>query len=367
MTENLQKKTAPNSSTAIDAEQPFVKNNTNSIQQNSQDCNELQTISMSELFDNIYPPRAYIVENFLYVGTYLFVGSPKVGKSFFMAQLGYTVSSGTELWGYRVNQGEVLYLALEDNYARLQQRLSTMYGTETTPNFHMAILAKKLSDGLDKQLENFMIKNPNTKLIIIDTLKKIRDKETEQYSYSNDYDIVDKLKNFTDKYNICLLIVHHTRKQNSEDAFDTISGSNGLMGAADGAFIMQKLKRVEGKATLDITGRDQQDQKLHLQFNQDNFIWDLIKAENKIITSPPDPLLEKIALILSPLEPNWTGTATELLSVLKDVDLPPNALTRKLNVSVERLLNEYHIRYNFKRTHSGKMIHLTLEVSLYLS
>lgn len=147
-----------------------------------------------------------------------------------------------------------------------------MYGTETTTNFHMAILAKKLSDGLDKQLESFMIKYPKTKMIIIDTLKKIRDKETEQYSYNNDYDIVDRLKNFTDKYNICLLSVHHTRKQNSEDAFDTISGSNGLMGAADGAFIMQKLKRVEGKATLDITGHDQQDQKLHLQFNQDNFI-----------------------------------------------------------------------------------------------
>lgn len=97
MTENTQKKTAPNSSTAIDVEQPSVKNNTNSIQQNSQDCNELQTISMTEIFDNVYTPRAYIIENFLYVGTYLFVGSPKVGKSFFMAQLGYAVSSGTEL------------------------------------------------------------------------------------------------------------------------------------------------------------------------------------------------------------------------------------------------------------------------------
>lgn len=123
---------------------------------------------------------------------------------------------------------------------------------------------------------------------------------------------------------------------------------------------MQKLKRIEGKATIDITGRDQADQKLHLRFDQSTFIWNLEKVENNIIAPTPDIVFEKIAQILNPLEPNWTGTATELLSMLKDVDLQPNALTRKLNISVERLLNEYCICYDFKRTHSGKIINLTL-------
>ncbi|MGL5272032.1 MAG: hypothetical protein ACRC8J_00925, partial [Phocaeicola sp.] len=91
----MQKKTAPNSSIGVDVEQTFIKNNNNIIQQKNENCNELQTISMEELFDNVYPPRACIVENLLYVGTYLFVGSPKVGKSFFMAQLGYSVGTGT--------------------------------------------------------------------------------------------------------------------------------------------------------------------------------------------------------------------------------------------------------------------------------
>ena len=360
MTENTQKKTAPKSSTAIDVEQPSVKNNTTIIPQKIEDCNDLQTISMEELFDNVYPPRACIVENLLYVGTYLFVGSPKVGKSFFMAQLGYSVGTGTDLWGYRVNQGGTLYLALEDNYSRLQQQLSTMYGTETTPNFHMAIVAKKLNEGLDKQLESYMKKYPNTKLIIIDTLKKIRGKENEQYSYSNDYDIVDNLKSFTDNYNICLLVVHHTRKQFAEDAFETISGSNGLLGAADGAFIMQKLKRVEGKATLDITGRDQADQKLHLQFDQDTFLWNMTKAENKITAPPPDEVLEKISALLTVENPWWSGAASDLLPLLSEVDLQPNTLTRKLNVNVERLLNEYNIRYENSRTRQGSHIKLTL-------
>lgn len=84
--------------------------------------------SLTALYDEVYKPRTPIIENLLYSGTYLFVGAPKVGKSFFMAQLGYHISTGTNLWSYKVNKGTVLYLALEDDYARLQHRLYTMFG-----------------------------------------------------------------------------------------------------------------------------------------------------------------------------------------------------------------------------------------------
>ena len=47
----------------------------------------LKTLSMTELYDTTYPPKAAIIDGLLYAGTYLFVGAPKIGKSFFMAQL----------------------------------------------------------------------------------------------------------------------------------------------------------------------------------------------------------------------------------------------------------------------------------------
>lgn len=59
-------------------------------------------------------------------------------------------------------------------------------------------------------------------------------------NYSSDYGIIEILKRFADRFKVCLLVVHHTRKQDSDDVFDTISGTNGLLGAADGAFVMQK-------------------------------------------------------------------------------------------------------------------------------
>ena len=200
----------------------------------------LQTVSMTELYDTLYPPRTPVVDGFLYGGTYLFVGAPKVGKSFFMGQLAYHIAMGIPLWDYPVRKGTVLYLALEDDYARLQRRLSQMFGIESADNLYFATQAKTLKEGLDGELEEFVKQHTDARLIIIDTLQKVREVGGETFSYSNDYEIVTKLKAFSDKYGICLLVVHHTRKMESGDSFDMISGTNGLLGAADGAFIMQK-------------------------------------------------------------------------------------------------------------------------------
>ena len=215
----------------------------------------VQSSSMTELYDTVYPPRRPIVNDLLYSGTYLFVGAPKVGKSFFMGQLAYHVAMGLPLWEYEVHQGTVLYLALEDDYARLQRRLSRMFGVEETSNLYFATQAKSVSEGLDQQLEGFIREHPDVRLIIIDTLQKVREIGGDRYSYASDYEIVTKLKTFSDRYGICLLVVHHTRKMEAEDSFDMISGTNGLLGAADGAFIMQKKRRTDNTALLDIVGR----------------------------------------------------------------------------------------------------------------
>ena len=215
----------------------------------------LYTVSMTELYDTVYPPRTPVVDGFLYGGTYLFVGAPKVGKSFFMGQLAYHVAMGIPLWDYPVRKGTVLYLALEDDYARLQRRLSGMFGVECADNLYFATQAKTLNEGLDRQLEEFLKAHTDARLIIIDTLQKVREVGGDRYSYSSDYEIVTKLKSFSDKYGICLLVVHHTRKLESEDSFDMISGTNGLLGAADGAFIMHKKKRTDNEAVMDIVGR----------------------------------------------------------------------------------------------------------------
>lgn len=146
----------------------------------------LHTVSMNDLYETVYQSRPPVIDGLLYSGTYLFAGAPKVGKSFFMAQLAYHVSTGQKLWEYDVRQGTVLYLALEDDYQRLQERMSRMFGVEGTDSLHFAVYAKQLGAGLDEQLEKFIREHLDTRLIIIDTLQKIREVSSDTYSYANE-------------------------------------------------------------------------------------------------------------------------------------------------------------------------------------
>lgn len=320
----------------------------------------LHTVSMNELYETVYPSRPPLIDGLLYPGTYLFVGAPKLGKSFFMAQLAYHISTGLPLWNFTVKQGTVLYLALEDDYKRLQERLFRMFSTDSAENLYFSISAKQLGNGLEEQLQRFTQEHSRTNLIIIDTLQKIREIGGDSYSYANDYEIITRLKQFANDAGVCLLLVHHTRKQQANDRFDMISGTNGLLGAADGAFLLQKEKRTSNDATLDISGRDQQDQRLYLKRDPETLAWILEKAETELWSEPPDPILEAVTSVVTEEQPVWNGTPTELVDRL-GLNMKPNALTLRLNVKAGRLLNEHGIRYESSRNHTGRNIRLTLD------
>ena len=363
--------TAPNVSIGVDTEQSSIKQTTNSISNRDVNFNPfdeffkkidpsyMKTVTMQELYQDIYSKKPPVIEGLLYQGTYLFVGSPKIGKSFFMAQLAYHVSTGTPLWDYPVKKGTVLYLALEDDYRRLQERMYRMFGTDSTENLYFSVSSKPLGNGLTDQLSGFLREHPDTTLVIIDTLQKIREVDSDSYSYAKDYEIINQLKQFSDSWGICLLLVHHTRKQKSSDNFDMISGTNGLLGCADGAFMLYKETRTSNKATLEISGRDQQDQKIHLIRDEEKLCWNFEKAETELWKEPPEPLLECIANLVTEENPTWQGTATELIEKL-GLDMKPNVVSLKLNVNAGRLMNDYSIRYTNKRNHSGRMIFFSL-------
>lgn len=321
--------------------------------------NFLPTVNLDELFESVYRSKPAIVENLIYPGTYILAGAPKVGKSFLVAQLAYHIATGQRLWDYEVKQSTVLYLALEDDHRRLQKRMNRMFGVDGTANLYFAITAKKLGEGLEDQLEEFINLHPDTRLIIIDTLQKIRQGNGDSYSYANDYECVGNLKKFADQKEICLLIVHHTRKQQASDKFDMISGTTGILGCADGAFVLQKERRTDSSATLDIVGRDQCDQKLYLIRNQEKLLWDLDHTETELWKSPPDPIVLKIAEFITADNPKWNGNASELVEILK-LEIAPNALTKKLNIDAGTLENDYGIRYESSRNHDGRRINFEL-------
>ena len=369
--------TAPNVSVGADTEQSIQKCTDISINDNDENIKDLdesfremqremlrqmdpsylKTVSMSALYDTDFETQTALIDGLLYQGTYLFVGSPKVGKSFMMAQLAYHISTGTPLWNYRVRNATVLYFALEDDYPRLQRRLYHMFGADGMDNLYFATESKTVNGGLEDQIRGFIQEHPDTGLIIIDTLKRVREAGGADYSYASDYDIVARLKSLADSYNVTMLIVHHTRKQKAEDIFDMISGTNGLMGAADGAFVLSKEKRTSNNATLDVAGRDQQDMKIHLVRDAEKLIWNFEKSETELWKEPPEPLLEKIATTLLSESKVWEGTASELCDILGE-DVKPNVLSLRLSINANRLLKDYGIHYKASRTHNGRKLSL---------
>ena len=384
MTDEKKKMTAQGSSVGADDGQSISKTYENSISTSGQKSNDeivnsqdsleemyrrmqrmtdpryLHTLTMTELFQTTYKSRPPVVEGLLYAGAYILAGAPKIGKSFLVAQIAYHVSTGQDLWGYKVHQGTVLYLALEDDFQRIQSRMFMMYGVNDTPNLHFATAAGKIGNGLDEQLKNFVQEHPDTNLIIIDTMQKIREVGGEVYSYASDYEIIGRIKQFADKHCICVLTVHHTRKQPSGDSFEMISGTTGLLGCADGSLLMQKKKRTALEATIDVVGRDQPDQILYLKKDADTQIWNLENVENELHKEPPDHVLEAIAELVSAEQSVWTGSPSALADAVH-VGMAANALSKYLNVKSGRLLDEYHVRYENKVRHEGRRITLTYD------
>lgn len=378
---DAKEKTAPNTSVGADEGRPdpnkaddsipISEVESNKVSQNYSEnlknrCREMErmaspdylhTRTMAELYQTSYKSRPPVMTGLLNGGVYILAGAPKIGKSFLVAQIAYHVSTGKSLWGCTVRQGTVLYLALEDDFPRIQGRMFCMFGVNDTPYLHFATAAGKIGGGLEKQLGNFVREHPDTRLVVIDTMQKIRETGGEAYSYASDYEIIDRLKQFADRRGICVLTVHHTRKQPAGDAFEMISGTTGLLGCADGSLLMQKKKRTALEATIDVVGRDQQDQILYLKKDPETQVWSLERTENELYREPPDVVLEAVAKLVSDHCREWTGSPSELAGAIQ-LGMAANALTKYLNVKSGRLLEEYHVAYENRARHDGRRIKL---------
>ena len=318
---------------------------------------ELDTVEANDLMDMEFRSAGYLIERLLGKGLYILAGASKIGKSWLVLWLADCISRGLPVWEFKTVPCEVLYVSLEDTSQRIQQRLNEVTGGETG-RLHIATEAELLGDGFEEQLNAFLTEHPAVGFVIIDTLQRIRPMKAEKYSYSGDYEIMTALKKIADTYNITILLVHHTRKEGSTDAFNLISGTTGLFGAADGAWVLQKPDRLAPEGTLSVTGRELADEQLNLRFNEQTKHWDFTGFE-KTGQKLPDPVLDALAAFMKGRH-EWHGTATELIEILQDhldPETRPNILTRKLNASISRLEQDYGIHYRTSRNHDARTIH----------
>ena len=321
-------------------------------------CESLKTIDGQSLLSANLPPIQFIVDDLLPQGLFILAGSPKVGKSWLSLMLCQKVAVGGQLWGRSVEQGTVLYLSLEDSLARLQTRYRK-YSVDGTAALHFATRSRTLRDGLTAQVNHFICGKPDTRLVVVDTMQHIRGNATDKNLYVNDYNDMNILREITNKYDIALLLVTHTRKLEDFDPLNRISGSTGLVGAVDGVFILEKEARSSNKGQLTIANRDTDGHVFNLQFETASCLWELLEEE--IAEYREEPLFPFLIALLADT-PSWQGTATELCETAKEYSLgteyTPATIGKRLRVSEQVLFNKYGIEVRNTVKNNTKIIRL---------
>mgnify|MGYP000396663274 FL=1 len=169
------------------------------------------------------------------------------------------------------------------------------------------------------------------------------------------YDDISSIKRIADGFNIAILLVHHLRKlQDSDDPFNDVSGSTGIIGAADTNFILRR-KRSGNAATLLVSGRDVEYQELSLQFN--DLVWELVERKNSedIHKAELPKFLFRVVDFME-CRTEWVGTATELLTEMKEQEVTPNMVTKYLGQFAYEVLGPLGIEYRTKRTGKSRLI-----------
>lgn len=227
-------------------------------------------VSASELKKMEIPQIVWIVDRLLPVGVSMIGAPSKYFKSYMALGLCLAVCTGEKFLSFQCNKYACLYLDLESTKRRPKSRLKQIIPNGDWPeNFYILTAedeVSKINEGFTEQIEHQLNQHPDIKLIIVDVFQMIRQPaKRNQSGYDRDYDDFKVLKRIADSHEIALLLIHHTRKMKDPgDVFNELSGSVGVMGALDCAWIITKEDRYSDEGTLNVTGRDMESQKLKM-------------------------------------------------------------------------------------------------------
>ncbi|MCJ2120651.1 helicase RepA family protein [Methylobacterium sp. J-001] len=268
----------------------------------------------AELMDEVLPPIRYIVPGIFAEGLTLFGGKPKLGKSWFLLGTAIAVAmGGVALGNIEVEQGDVLYLALEDNKRRLQKRLGQLLPTGKKPvRLHYDLNCRRLDDGGLDDIRAWIESQPDPRLVIVDVLNKVRPAmKGNEGIYDYDVRSLEGLQGLAAEFGVAVVVIHHTRKAEAEDPFDCLSGSTGLTGTADTTLV---LARDSQGTTLYGRGRDIEEIESALSFDRTTGAWTMLGAAADVrrsdernlildaLRNSPEPMSPKDIMLSAGLE-----------------------------------------------------------------
>ncbi|MCB1393704.1 AAA family ATPase [Nitrobacter sp.] len=271
-----------------------------------------------QLCEMKFDPIKYAVPGYIAEGLTLFAGKPKLGKSWFCMEIGLAIATGGVCLGdVRCEQGDVLYLALEDNHRRLQSRISKLWQMKAVAQaavlerLHLVTKWPRANEGGIAAIREWIVDHPNARLVIVDVLAMFKSiaRGKDQTLYEADYLAIKELQSLAMETEVAIVVVHHTRKSGSDtDPFEKVSGTLGLSGAADTTII---LDRDQNGCTLYGRGRDIEEIETAVQFDKATCRWVALgKVSDVRRTDERSSILTALAEAGTPMSPTALAHAT---------------------------------------------------------
>jgi len=276
-------------------------------------------LSARELMKLQFPPKREIIKDIIPAGCIILVGAPKVGKSWFVLQAATAVASGSDFLGSPTEQGDVLYLALEDGFARLQSRLmmQAQGAIDDMPEgFDLQTEIPLADKGGLAAIEEWLEGHPKASLVIVDVLKMFRaTRSAKTNPYDQDYADIRPLTALAHKYKVAIIVVHHTNKGSASaiDPFDRVSGTGGISGAADGTLILAPDEA--GTIGLYGRGRDFQEFDRAIQLQPETCTWSVdadAPIRDRNMGDAANAILRALRDADEPMSPTLIGQAADL-------------------------------------------------------
>lgn len=235
-------------------------------------------ISAAALMTQHFDPIRYIVEGYIVEGLTVLAGAPKARKSWLMLDVAIAVASDGEAFGsIPCEDGDVLYLALEDNFRRLQDRLHKM-GVSDAPERLTLCTSWPTGNDAVAEIEEWAHSAERPVLVVVDVLARVREFTGREAKYDDDYRALVALQDLASQLGIAIVVVHHTRKAGADDPFDEVSGTRGITGVADTVLVIRRDNSggQSHRATLYGRGRDIPEIETAIEFSDADFRWQVL-------------------------------------------------------------------------------------------
>jgi RecA-family ATPase len=216
-----------------------------------------------------FPPIRWIVPGYVAEGLGILAGRQKLGKTRLALDWAIAVASGGAAMGsIGCEQGDVLYIDLENGQRRIQGRINTLFPDERRrpdlSRLEWVNDAPALNKGFLDALEDWRLSVPNPRLVVVDVLQRVKPAgNPNQNSYESDYAALAGLQRWATDCRVAVVALHHTRKGGADDPLEALSGSNGLSACADTTLV---LDRDQNGITLYVRGRDVEEKESALTF-----------------------------------------------------------------------------------------------------